>query len=254
MIRVGMGQMTVLGGEIDKNLNLSAQFIKNAAQQQCDLIVLPECLDTGWTHTSATDLAEPIPGSTSEILCQAARDNKIYVVAGITERHNNRIYNAAILIDSDGQVLLRHRKINILGMAQDLYSTGDHLSVVETPWGITGLNICADNFPQTSFYGQALAGMGAQLILSPCAWAVNADHNNQKDPYGQLWIDAYTRLAIDHQVAVIGVSNVGWITDGPWKGKKCIGCSLAVDQTGKIIKQAGYGESEERLEIINLEI
>ena len=55
-------------------------------------------------------------------------------------------------------------------------------------------------------------------------------------------------------MAVIGDSNVGWITDGPWKGKKCIGCSFAVDQTGKIIKQAGYGESEERLEIINLEI
>ena len=124
MIRVGMGQMTVLGGEIDKNLNLSAQFIKNAAQQQCDLIVLPECLDTGWTHTSAIDLAKPIPGSTSEILCQAAIDNKIYVVAGITERDNNRIYNAAILIDSDGQILLKHRKINILEQHWPISASG----------------------------------------------------------------------------------------------------------------------------------
>ncbi len=50
------------------------------------------------------------------------------------------------------------------------------------------------------------------------------------------------------------MSNVGWITDGPWQGRKCIGCSLAVDQEGKVIKQVDYGETAERLEVIELEI
>ena len=96
--------------------------------------------------------------------------------------------------------------------------------------------------------------MGAQLILSPCAWAVDGDHDNLLDPYGSLWLNAYTRLALDHRVAVVGVSNVGWITDGPWQGRKCIGCSLAIDQEGKVIKQVDYGETAERLEVIELEI
>jgi len=254
MVRIGMGQMTVLGGEIEQNLHQATQFIASSARQKCDLIVLPECLDVGWTHTSAVDLAQPIPGSTSQFFCQVAVKYQVYVIAGITERYNDQIYNAAILINSNGQILLKHRKINVLDIAQHLYSIGNHLGVVETPWGKIGLNICADNFPDTAYYGQAMAGMGAKLILSPCAWAVDADHDNQKEPYGRLWTDAYTQLALDHQVAVVGVSNVGWMTDGPWKGRKCIGCSLAVDQEGQIIKQADYGEESERLEIIELEI
>ncbi len=254
MIQIGMGQMTVSGGEVDKNLAQATRFITAAAQQECDFILLPECLDTGWTHPSAVDSAQPIPGITSEILCQSAVENQIYVVAGITERNDGQIYNAAILIDPTGEILLKHRKINILDIAQDLYSVGNRLEVAETPLGKIGLNICADNFPHTAYYGQALAGMGAQLILSPCAWAVDRDHDNQRDPYGSLWLNAYTRLALDHRVAVVGVSNVGWITDGPWQGRKCIGCSLAVDQEGKVIKQVDYGETAERLEVIELEI
>ena len=43
-------------------------------------------------------------------------------------------------------------------------------------------------------------------------------------------------------MTVVGVSNVGWITDGPWKGRKCIGCSLAVGPGGAILAQGPYGE------------
>ena len=111
MIRIGMGQMTVSGGEVDKNLAQATQFITAAAQQECDFVLLPECLDTGWTHPSAVDSAQPIPGITSEILCQSAVENQIHVVAGITERNDEQIYNAAILIDPTGEILLKHRKI-----------------------------------------------------------------------------------------------------------------------------------------------
>ena len=52
-------------------------------------------------------------------------------------------------------------------------------------------------------------------------------------PYGKLWRDSYTELARLYDVTVIGVSNVGPITGGPWAGRKCIGCSLAVGPGGE---------------------
>ena len=77
--------------------------------------------------------------------------------------------------------------------------------------------------------------MGAQLILSPSAWAVDADHDNAREPYGKLWLDAYAELARLYDVTVVGVSNVGWLTAGPWAGRKCIGCSLAVGPGGSVL-------------------
>ena len=84
--------------------------------------------------------------------------------------------------------------------------------------------------------------MGAQVILSPSAWAVDADHDNARDPYGKLWRDSYTELARLYDVTVIGVSNVGPITGGPWAGRKCIGCSLAVGPGGEVLAEGPYGE------------
>jgi predicted amidohydrolase len=89
--------------------------------------------------------------------------------------------------------------------------------------------------------------MGAQVILSPSAWAVDTDHDNEREPYGQLWRDAYTELARLYDLTVLGVSNVGRITGGPWTGRKCIGCSLAVGPGGEILAQGPYGEDAEAL-------
>jgi hypothetical protein len=94
--------------------------------------------------------------------------------------------------------------------------------------------------------------MGAQLLLSPCAWAVDADHDNERDPYGQLWLDAYVPLARLYDLTVIGVSNVGWLTGGPWKGRKCIGCSLAVGPGGEVLARGPYGEAAEDLIVVQV--
>ena len=80
--------------------------------------MLPECLDLGWTNPAATDLAAEIPGPTSDVLCRAAREAGLYVVAGLTERAGSRIYNAALLIEPRGQILLKHRKINLLDISR----------------------------------------------------------------------------------------------------------------------------------------
>ena len=253
-VQLAMGQMLVEGGQPDENLGRAVQMIRDAAAQGCQVIVLPECLDLGWTHPSARRLAEPIPGARSETLCRAAREAAVYVVAGLTERADTCIYNAAVLIAPDGRILLAHRKINVLDIAQDLYATGDRLSVAQTPLGTIGVNICADNFPDSLSLGHALARRGARAILSPCAWAVDADHDQDRQPYGELWRRSYGTLAGLYEMPVVGVSNVGRLTEGPWKGRKCIGCSLAVGGDGQVLAEAPYGETAQGLAIVELKL
>ncbi len=240
--RVGMAQILVEGGRSVANLRRATDAIRNATGAGCRVVVLPECLDFGWTDPSARGLAQPIPGPHTNVLADAARKERVFVVAGLVERAGARFYNAAVLISPDGQILLHHRKLNELDIALDLYSTGDRLGVVETGFGTLALAICADNFGSSLAVSHVLARMGAQVILSPSAWAVDADHDNARAPYGKLWRDSYAELARLYDVTVIGVSNVGPMTGGPWAGRKCIGCSLAVGPGGAILAEGPYGE------------
>ncbi len=252
--RIAMGQMLVEGGKPEANLARAERFIKEAAEKRCRLIVLPECLDFGWTDPSARAHAQPIPGAHSDRLAQAAIENQIFVVAGLVERDGERLYNAAILIDPCGQVLLVHRKINELTVAHDLYSIGDRLAVAETELGTLALSICADNKMDSLVIGHALARMGAQLLLAPSAWALDASHDLVAQPYGEKWRRSYGELGRLYDLPVVGVSNVGWVTDGPWKGRKVVGCSLATNNRGEPIAQAPAGESAEALVIAEIEL
>jgi predicted amidohydrolase len=250
--RLGMAQTLVEGGRPVSNLDRAVAAIHRAADLGCRAVVLPECLDVGWTDPSARELAQPIPGPHVDRLAQAAKDRGLFVAAGLVERAGRRLYNAAVLIGPTGELLLHHRKINELDIALDLYTVGDRLGVVETELGTIGLSICADNFSDSLAVGHVLARMGAQVILSPSAWAVDADHANAREPYGKLWLDAYTELARLYDVTVIGVSNVGRLTAGPWKGRKCIGCSLAVGPTG-VLARGPYGETAEAVTVVEVE-
>ena len=152
-------------------------------------------------------------------------------------------------------ILLKHHKINILDIAQDIYSTGQSLSVVETPLGGIGIDICADNFKSSHVIGHCLARMGARMILSPCAWAVPADKDlYTPEPVTQEWLDSYTTLARLYDLTIVGVSNVGWLKAGPWKGYKCIGGSLAVGAGGKILAQLPLGQDAVNIHTVEVTI
>ena len=252
--KLAMGQMLVEGDKVQANLSRAGKMIENAAEQGCSFIVLPECLDLGWANPAARELARPIPGPSSEILCRSARESKIYVVAGLTEQAEKRIYDSALLISPDGRILLRYRKINLLTGVETMYSVGGSLAIATMTLGAIGVDICADNFPDSLTLGHALARMGAQILLSPCSWAVEAEHDNAKEPYGSLWKRSYTTLAKLYDMTVVGVSNVGWINAGAWKGRKCIGCSLAIGSQGQVLVQGPYGASAERLIVTTIEL
>ena len=254
MVRLAMAQMRVDCGQVEANLGRAAEMIAEGAAQGCSAVLLPECLDVGWTHPDTATLARPIPGPSTDVLGEAARRHGVWVCAGLAERDGARCYNAAALISPSGEVVLKYRKINVLEIAQPSYEIGDRLGVADTPIGKVGVNICADNWGDVLVFSRALGRMGARLIVSPCAWAMEADHDNEADPYGGPWQAAYAKVARMFDIPIVGVSGVGWIEGGPWDGRKCIGCSMAVGRDGELIASAPYGVDAEVLIPVDLDV
>ena len=249
-LRIGLGQILVEGGRPVENHDRAVSMIASAAEAECDVVVLPECLDFGWTDPSARGGAQPIPGPHQVRIADAARDHRIHVVAGLVERAGDRLYNAALLVGPDGETLWHHRKINELDIGLALYEVGDRVGVVETEFGTVGVCICADNYWDSRAMGHVLCRMGAQLILSPSAWAVVPEHDEAAEPYGDDWLPSYSELARLYDVAVVGVSNVGMMTGGPWAGRPCIGKSLAVGPGGDVLAWGPYGVDAEALVVV----
>ncbi len=252
--RIALIQMNVKGGEMKENLARAENCIASAADQGARLAVLPEAMDLGWTHPSCRDLAETVPdGEPARRLSAAAAANGLHVCAGLTERDGDKVYNTAILIDPKGQILCKHRKINELEIAHHCYDQGEQIRVVSTEFGTVGLMICADAFAKGEILSRSLGWMGADLILSPCAWAVPADHDPALTPYGDLWRRVYIPVAREFSLWIIAVSNVGPITAGPWAGRNCIGCSMVIDPTGREVLNGPYGADAETILWIEME-
>jgi predicted amidohydrolase len=247
-VKIAIGQMRVEPGKPQANISRAMAMIANADRAGCDAIVLPECLDVGWTHPSGMELAQAIPGPITDKLAEQARTSGIIVAAGLVERDGELLYNAAVLMGADGEILLKHRKINELPVGR-CYARGRLVNVVDSPLGTVGLAICADLLPESIHIDHTLAAMGAKLILSPCAWAMPADHDNEVEPYGALWRSSYTQLAAKG-VTTIAASNVGPITAGDWAGRECIGASLAIGPNVDV--QAPYGVDAETMLIVDV--
>jgi predicted amidohydrolase len=251
--KLAMVQMYVKGGALDVNLKHASERIGEAAKNGADIALLPEVMDLGWTHPSALKLAYPVPGGMSfNVLAEAARKNNIYVCAGIVEKDGDKIYNTAVLIDNQGKLLIKHRKLNELDIAHNLYAQGDRLNVCHTEFGTIGIHICADAFAKDRVLSRALGYMGADIILSPSSWAVPPDHDNLKEPYGNDWNQAYEPAAKEFRMWIIGVSNVGPVGEGSWKDWKCIGCSLVINPDGKEILQGPYGVNADTIMYVDI--
>lgn len=251
--KLALVQMEVQAGKLDANLACAAERITEAAAQGAKIALLPEVMDLGWTDPSAKTLAYAIPdGKTCQRLREAAAKNRIYVCAGIIEKDQDKTYNAAVIIDPAGNVILKHRKINELDIAHDLYDQGDRLNVVHTPLGTLGLYICADATAQDNTLSYSLGYMGADIILSPSAWAVPPDFDNAITPYGDTWRNVYQPVSARFDLWVAGVSNVGRIEAGPWKDWNCIGSSLVYAPGGKEVLQAPFGTQADTILYVDI--
>ncbi|MEI6355793.1 MAG: carbon-nitrogen hydrolase family protein [Verrucomicrobiota bacterium] len=199
----------------------------------------PVCLraSSPWHHLSGVGLETP--EETGQRHCP-------------TFQTGSKVFNAAVLIGPDGGLLQHHRKLNELEIGRAFYARGDRLGVAGTPFGRIGMMICADAFAPGQVVSRTLGLMGAELILSPCAWAVPVDHDNASEPYGQLWRDNHGPVARDFGLWIAGVSNVGPITGGPWIGRRCIGNSLLVGPDGEPALTGPYGADAEALLLADL--
>jgi len=227
-LRVGLGQVRVVMG--DKKANVAELFraVEGAARVRCDVVVLPECSLAGWLSPSARRAAEPVPGPLTKKLGAAARRLRMAIVVGLEERDGDRVYNSAVLIDRGGEVLAKHRKIDELEIGLRVYTRGRSLSVFDFEGRPAALSICADSWKPT--ITDALYGMGARLILSPSAWAV--------EPGGEAtniaWIrEAYRQRSAGRDLTIVAPNGVGDVTEGPWKGRILQGNSLVTGPDGK---------------------
>ncbi|GAB4233631.1 MAG: carbon-nitrogen hydrolase family protein [Acidobacteriota bacterium] len=252
--KLALVQMLVEGGAKEANLRRAEKRIAEAASQGADVILLPEVCDLGWTDPSAAEEAEPIPeGEPYRRLSDAARQNEVYVCAGLTERESERVYNAAVLIGPEGKLLLKHRKLNELEIAHHLYSLGDRLGVAETRFGRIGVLICADATAANWALLRAMGYLGADIVLLPSAWAVPPDHDNTREPYGDTWRRPFGTVGREFRMWIAAASNVGVLRAGAWKDWRCIGCSLVTDAQGVEVVQGPYGAEADTILYVEVE-
>lgn len=254
-IKIALGQLLVEGGEPERNFERASKLIVDAKNNACDLIILPECLDFGWTHPSSIKEAQPIPGNFSKILCDEAKKNQIFICAGLSEKdlEKNKNFNTALLINNNGKILSKYQKINVLKEASDFYEIGQKLEVVDTPFGKIGLNICSDNYKDSIDIGIVLCRMGAQLILSPSSWTVDHSITEEQDPYELKWANQFINLSKVFDIPIVSTTSVGYIVGGPYEGKKMVGCSIATDKNGLITK-GDFNEFASDIKFIDVEL
>jgi predicted amidohydrolase len=231
-LKVAIAQVPVTMGDKRANLRTLFTYLEGAARAGCDVAVFPECSLTGWLSASAPRGAEPIPGPFVRRLQALARRRRMAIVGGFEERDGRRLYNSAVFIGKDGRLLLRHRKIDELAIGLKVYSRGGALGVAEFEGRTAGLDICADSWgPQIT---DALYLMGARIIFSPCAWAV--DRGGEETNIAWI-LETYRSRIGTKDLTIVTADGVGPVTEGPWKGRILQGNSLVIGPGGEKLLQ-----------------
>jgi predicted amidohydrolase len=179
-VKIGTVYLRPSGGTPEKNLQLWCDKIDDAGKLGLDIVCLGEAITMVGTSSSVVDCAHPIPGRDTEILGDAARRNHIWVVAGITELDGDIYYNTAVLLDRDGKVAGKYRKVHLPREEwKQGITPGSEYPVFQTDFGIVAMQICYDWFfsePESIF-----ALQGAEIIFAPTWGNTLPDHDGIAD-------------------------------------------------------------------------
>ena len=150
-----------------------APLIDQAAKQHADLVVLGETLTYYGTGKSFAEIAEAVPGPSTEYFGALARKHGLYIVAGLIERDGHLIYNVAVLLGPDGKLTGKYRKVCLpRGEIAAGIAPGKDYPVFSTRFGKLGMMVCYDGFfPEVA---RELANAGAEVIAWP-VWGCNPD-------------------------------------------------------------------------------
>ncbi len=150
----------------ENNLKLWCGQIDAAGKLGLDIVCLGEAITIVGTGCTVKDCAEPIPGPVTMQLADAARRNRIWVVAGVTEQAGDVVYNTAVLLDRKGRIAGKYRKVHLPREEwKNGIRPGDAYPVFETDFGKVAIQICYDwFFPEPA---EIFALKGAEIIFAP---------------------------------------------------------------------------------------
>lgn len=149
----------------EQSVRQFVETVERSVPAKADLILLPEGITIVGTNKRFSDVAETIPGPTTATLGDLARKRKAYVVAGIYEREGQVLYNTAVLMDRDGKLAGKYRKVYLPREEMEQLAPGNDYPVFRTDFGTIGIMICYDVF--FSDPARGLATKGAEIVLLP---------------------------------------------------------------------------------------
>jgi N-carbamoylputrescine amidase len=255
---VGLVQMS-MKSDPEQNLEHAIERIGEAASQGAQIVCLPELFQTQYfcqrEDPSLFDLAEPIPGSTSTRLSQAAKQFGIVLIASLFEKRAAGVYhNTAAMFDADGSLRGLYRKMHIpddpLYYEKYYFTPGDlGFRAFDTNVGRVGTLVCWDQwYPEGA---RLTALQGAHVLFYPTAigW-----HPSEKDEWGAAQHDAWRTIQRAHAIAngvyVAVVNRVGFETgdvrgkSAPGAGLEFWGGSFLCDPFGRVIAEASHDKEE----------
>jgi N-carbamoylputrescine amidase len=238
-----------------KNLARATEKIREAAKRDAQIVCTHELfLGEYFCRTedaSLFDLAEAVPGPSTEALGKVARENKVVLVASLFERRAAGLYhNTCAVIDADGSFLGKYRKMHIpddpLYYEKFYFTPGDlGFPTFDTQRGRIGVQICWDQwYPEGA---RAISLGGAQVIFYPTSigW-----HPAEKKEFGAAQLDAWRTIQRSHAIAngvyVAAVNRVGFERSAAAgdTGLEFWGNSFVADPFGQIIAQASSDKEE----------
>lgn len=243
-VNIALAQISCKLGDKEKNIEKMEKYIKTAKEKKAHIIVFPELSTTGYiTRDLIYELAEPIPGPTTQKLEKMAKIYGISIVFGAIEKSakaHSVVYNTAVLIGPHGYIG-KYRKMHLpthsVFEEKRYFRAGYNAPVFDTDYGNLGLIICYDIFfPELS---RLIRLQGTQLII-----CISASPSVRRKFFETLTI----ARAMENNVFFAYTNLVG-LEDGLqfWGG------SRLVDPNGNILAQAKYDEEDLVVAKINYE-
>jgi N-carbamoylputrescine amidase len=240
--------------DLDKSANVARaeRLIRDAAQRGAQILCLKELFNAPYfckaQQTERFDLAEPIPGPTTDAMQVLARELEVVIIVPLFERQAAGIYrNSAAVIDADGSLLGVYRKMHIpddpLFYEKYYFTPGDDhgFKVWKTRYATIGVLICWDQwYPEAA---RITSLLGAQVLFYPTAigW-----HPAEKDEWGAAQVDAWRTAQRAHAIAngvyVAAPNRVGHEHEPGTDGITFFGRSFIADPFGRYLADAGDGE------------
>jgi predicted amidohydrolase len=196
MVKVAVAQMNCKLGDVHNNVRELERLTTEIAVAEPDVVCFPELATTGYLLNERWALvADTIPGAVTNKLGKMARENGFYLIVGLPERDKDRIFNSAVLIDPQGDVVGVHRKVHLWATERSYFTRGDDFKVYPTKLGLMGIGICYDlDFPEST---RIMALKGAQIVFFPSAYMA---------PYQQL-AETYLKSRASENCVFICFSN-----------------------------------------------